>query len=244
MYFNKLGTTQYNDITIPDIFKRIVPISAEFGKSDLFEQYEISEAETPESLSFSYYGRVDYYWVILITNNIKSRFFDWPMSSKELGSYIESKYGNKSALFFEDNSLLGFDKFGEVTYVVKGNYKFKVFNADRNLNKLEIEKITPSQLLQESNVNFLDKDEKVLTGKQVSRIVYENEQALHHINFLVENRLMLNSYIKNNVGTNDIFVSNANYESAENEKRRNIFLLKPQYIGAFVSNFKSLAQAD
>jgi hypothetical protein len=55
---------------------------------------------------------------------------------------------------------------------------------------------------------------------------------------------MLNSYINNNVGTSDIFVSNANYESAENEKRRNIFLLKPQYISAFVSNFKSLAQAD
>jgi len=244
MYFNKLGTTQYDDLTIPDIFKRIVATSSEFGKSDLFDQYEISEGETPESLSFSYYGRVDYYWVILIINNIKSRFFDWPLSSAELGSHIESKYGNKSALFFEDNSLLGFSKFGEIRYVAKGNYKFKVFEADRNLNKLVIEKITPSQILQESIVNFLDKDENVITGKEVSRIVYENETALHHINSPVETRLLLNSYVNNNIGTNAVYVSNADYETNENEKRRNIFLIKPQFISSFVNNFKSLTQVD
>lgn len=244
MYFNKLGTTQYNDITIPDIFKRIVPLTSEFNKSDLVEQYEISEGETPESLSFSYYGKVDYYWVILVTNNIKSRFFDWPMGSAELGSHIEAKYGNKSALFFQDTSLLGFSNFGEVKYVTRGDYKFKVFSADRNLNKLETEKILPSQLLQESVVNLLDKDENILTGKEVSRIVYENETALHHIESPLETRLLLNSYINSNIGTNSVFVSNSDYETAENEKRRNIFLIKPQYISTFVSNFKSLAQVD
>lgn len=244
MYFNKLGTTQYGDVTIPDIFKRIVSLSSEFNKSDLVEQYEISEGETPESLSFSYYGKVDYYWVILITNNIKSRFFDWPMASTELGSYIEAKYGNKSALFFEDTSLLGFSNFGEVKYVTKDSYKFKVFEADRNLNKLVTEKISPSQLLQESVINLLDKDENVLTGKEVQRVVYENETALHHINSPSDTRLLLNGYINSNTGTNNIFVSNTDYETAENEKRRNIFLIRPQYITTFVSNFKSLAQVD
>ena len=88
MYFNKLGTTEYNGIVIPDILKRI-SLTGDVSKSNLVDQYSIGEGETPESVSFDYYGSVDYYWTILLVNNIKSRYFDWPMSSQELGQYVE-----------------------------------------------------------------------------------------------------------------------------------------------------------
>ena len=53
MYFNKLGTTEYNGITIPDILKRIT-LTGDISVSNLAEQYTVIEGESPESLSFNY----------------------------------------------------------------------------------------------------------------------------------------------------------------------------------------------
>ena len=147
MYFNKLGTTEYNGRTIPDILKRIV-LTGDISASNLVEQYTVIEGETPESLSYNYYGSVDYYWTILLANNIKSRYFDWPMSSLDLGKYIETKYGNKSALFFEEQYLSNV-LLSSAKYIRTPNGKaFSVFACDRNLNKLVIEQIETTDLNQ------------------------------------------------------------------------------------------------
>jgi len=250
MYFNKLGTTEYNGVTIPDIFKRIVIANDEIVKSDLFEQYEIIEGETPESLSFNYYGRVDYYWTILIINNIKSRFFDWPMNSQELAQYIDSKYGNKSALFFanSNNNM----NLCDTKYIHKGSAEYEVLGCDRDLCKLEIQKVTETQIYAQDDLILLDKTRKYLTSNVVTRVVYENEFAVHHIEaqdkdndvIIPSKQQLLTSYLNSAEMGGTFIVSNADYESTENEKRRKILLIKPSYINQFVSNFKALAQAE
>jgi hypothetical protein len=271
MYFNKLGTTEYNGIVIPDILKRI-SLTGDISKSNLVDQYSIGEGETPESISFNYYGSVDYYWTILITNNIKSRYFDWPMSSQELGQYVESKYGNMIALFFRETDLNNGFNLCDTKYVKNSVGKISpVLNCDRNLNKIVISnKYTTTRFdsttsatgvvqetgpeLQEAegsiteevyvigNVELLDINRKTISSLPLGRIVYENMYAVHHTQDGDENRTYLNSYIESQ-GQNNI-VSNYDYEVQENENKRNIFLINPTYISTYVNAFKALARAD
>jgi hypothetical protein len=257
MYFNKLGTTKYGDITIPDILKRIVIHSPNLLTSNLFEQYEIKEEETPEIISFKYYGTVDYYWTILVLNNIKSRYFDWPLTSQNFGSYIQEKYDTKSALFLSEVKLSNFvlckTKYIQKTISSTGEkINYDVLFCDRNLNKLEIKKTTPSIILANDTIlDFFDKDHNLLMKTTVDRVVYENSQAVHHFDYnlnqssdrLVYNdKNTLDQYISGNTPLNT--VSNIEYELKINDNKRVISLLKPEHIDTFVTQFKIIAETN
>lgn len=240
MYFNKLGTTEYNGITIPDIFKRII-ITAEAQNSNLFEKYEIIEGETPESLSYNYYGVVDYYWLIMIVNSIKSRYFSWPLSSQEIGQYVESLYGNKSALFFTESQLNDI-VLCETKFISFNNQTKKVVDCDRNLNKLIIEKVTDQQIQSHTQVSLLNQNNVILKTVVPSRTVYENEYAVHHFEGIeTQPRLLLNQYVTGESNTS--VVSNYDHEINLNEQKRSIVLVRPPFISTLVNEYKKLALA-
>lgn len=258
MYFNKLGTTEYNGIVIPNILKRIVA-NPNLSTTNLVEQYTIIENETPESLSYNYYGVVDYYWVIMLINNIKSRYFDWPMNNDELGNHITEKYGNTISLFFHD-TVLSNASFSlcdvaslEIQIVgITATKNVKVLKCDRNLNKLEIEKpkeITPSSFI--TIKKMFNETNKYLGVITQARTVYQNENAVHHFDYYIDpintnttynSRQLLATYIGGNIPKET--VSNQQYESELNEKKRNIILIKPEYISLFVSEFEKIASLE
>jgi len=57
-------------------------------------RYTIQQGETPEQVSNKQYGSPDWYWTILILNNIIDINNDWPVSDYELDLAIEKKYGD------------------------------------------------------------------------------------------------------------------------------------------------------
>ena len=240
MYFNKLGTSDYNGITIPDIFKRII-ITAEAQNSNLFEKYEIIEGETPESLSYNYYGVVDYYWLIMTVNSIKSRYFSWPLGSQEMGQYVESLYGNKSALFFTEAQISDI-VLCETKFISFNNQTKNVVGCDRNLNKLIIQKVTDQEIQSDTEVSLLNQNNVVLKTVVPSRTVYENEYAVHHFEGTeTEPRLFLNQYVTGESNTS--VVSNYDHEIDLNEQKRSIVLVRPPFINTIVNEYKKLALA-
>lgn len=84
---------------VVDIFKRIV-LSKEFQEnSSFFESYEVLHGETPEELSYRFYGTQSLYWLILMTNNIIDPRFEWPLSEENLLKVVEDKYGGENNIF-------------------------------------------------------------------------------------------------------------------------------------------------
>lgn len=51
--------------------------------------YTIKNGETPEIISYNYYGTTDYWWIILLYNNIFDPFYDWPLSETDLEQYVK-----------------------------------------------------------------------------------------------------------------------------------------------------------
>ena len=58
--------------------------------------YTITGGETPDSIAFSKLGGSEWYWTILILNNITDTQKQWPMSNDQLDRYIEKKYGDQA----------------------------------------------------------------------------------------------------------------------------------------------------
>lgn len=56
-------------------------------------KYTIKDGETPESISYDKYGSTEWYWTILLLNNIIDMNNDWPVDAVELDTSIEKQYG-------------------------------------------------------------------------------------------------------------------------------------------------------
>ncbi len=79
---------------VVDIFRRVV-LSKEFLENTYYyETYEVLHGETPEELSYRFYGTPNLYWLILMVNNIVDPRFEWPLSEDDLYKNTAAKYGS------------------------------------------------------------------------------------------------------------------------------------------------------
>ena len=55
--------------------------------------YSIKENQRPDHVSNEVYGDVKYTWLIFLINDMTDPIYDWPLGTREFGSYIKGKYG-------------------------------------------------------------------------------------------------------------------------------------------------------
>jgi hypothetical protein len=169
MYFENFPTTAYDATgnktyqTVSDILIRVVARAEVKTRDVLFTKYTVMENETPESVAFDYYGRSQYHWIILMLNQYYDRYYDWPMSHRNLQAYVLSKYSDAN-----------------------GIHHYEIPQKSGNTNtKLKVE------LIEEPSATS---------------------------------------------------VTNFEYESVVNEKRKQIKLLDASYLTSFISEFKLVVQ--
>lgn len=84
---------------VVDIFRRVI-FSKEFLENTFYyEEYEVIGGESPEDLSYRFYGTPNLYWLILMVNGIIDPRFNWPLSEEELYKITKSKYGGENNVF-------------------------------------------------------------------------------------------------------------------------------------------------
>ena len=49
----------------------------------------------PSCLAFKIYGDSELHWIILLTNNITDRYYQWPLNSNDFENYLNNKYLSK-----------------------------------------------------------------------------------------------------------------------------------------------------
>ncbi|MBR20037.1 MAG: hypothetical protein CMA64_07835 [Euryarchaeota archaeon] len=80
-------------VNIPDLFRRVVPTDL-FDNMSYMDEYSIEDGQKPEHISFDLYDSVDYYWLILLCNNIIDPYHDWPKSNLDLIEFSKQRYGD------------------------------------------------------------------------------------------------------------------------------------------------------
>ena len=103
-YFSKFPKIYYdaagegNPKLVTNLLRRVQIKEGLRESGALFDLYEVSGEETPESVSEQFYGDQKYYWIILLFNNVKDRFYDWPLTSEQFETYINDKYADINAI--------------------------------------------------------------------------------------------------------------------------------------------------
>ena len=81
---------------LPNILKRVKLRSGIQSGMFLFDNYDVSDGERPEDIAFKLYGDAELHWVILMTNNITDRYYQWPLSQPQFAEHLTDKYGSGS----------------------------------------------------------------------------------------------------------------------------------------------------
>lgn len=160
-------------------------------------KYTVQSGETPEQISEKKYGSTDWYWTILLLNNIIDVYNDWPLSDYELDKSIENKYGDKQndVRFWETNELYE----GEVL-ILKGGQIIE-YNEGRT---------------QQQSASYYPEFEfkNPLTGEEFS-----------------PSELMSK-------------ITNREFEYRENENKKEIFIIRPEYLTTMQDEIASLFKYD
>ena len=91
MAYDVAGNENYK--LLPNILKRVKLRSGLRSGSFLFDAYDVRDGERPEDVAFREYGDAQLHWVILMTNNVTDRYYQWPLTQPQFQEHLEDKYG-------------------------------------------------------------------------------------------------------------------------------------------------------
>jgi len=95
-YFSYFPNVVIGDTTVKDIYSHYFFQKLFQDNSTLFKEYNVTDGETPETLAYKFYGDKAYFWIILMVNEIKDYFYDWPLSDNELRLLTDEYYNELS----------------------------------------------------------------------------------------------------------------------------------------------------
>jgi hypothetical protein len=148
-YFRELPDIEYqsqlptknsslNYIRVKNLFRRVKLRDDLQNVFTLFNRYQISEGERPDTVAERIYGSSDLDWVVLLSANIINVRNEWPLSNRDLYRFVEEKYG--------------LDKMYEIKYYQTTEVK----NANGNL-------ILPAGKVVDPNFTIPDPDNPYIT---------------------------------------------------------------------------------
>ena len=91
MAYDIKGNKQYK--LLPDILRRVKLRTGIRNGSFLFDKYNVKQGEKPEDIAFKWFGDAEYHWIILMTNNVTDRYYQWPMTQPQFEEFLKDKYG-------------------------------------------------------------------------------------------------------------------------------------------------------
>ena len=201
MYFNLTPNISYDTkptsypfsesdrITVNNFFRRHKINADVFGYATFYKKYSVTEGVKIETIANDYYGKPEYDWVVILTNNFINPQFSFPLDNWTLRKVVEEKYGD---------------------------------DAYTGIHHYETIETKSGQTLGGKSILALN------GGLVVDKTFYDSP-------FIYWN------------GTNNVTVAgntvsksvlNYDHEVAENEKKREIYILKKTYFKKFIEEFK------
>lgn len=104
-YFNYFPTTFYsvdanNKIALDVVTNIISRFSFENTlkeNTNVFYPYDIKDTDTPESIAYKLYGDSERHWIVLILNDIIDPQYDWPLKYSDFINHVNDKYAANGA---------------------------------------------------------------------------------------------------------------------------------------------------
>lgn len=226
MYFEKFPKTFYsldnrNSVqVVTNIMLRMKLNDELLNNFSVYDLYDIKDGDTPESLAFELYGDSNLHWVILHANEVLDPRFDWVLDTNNLFEFTSGKYDRVNGIHHYENSA-GREINGNLQMTVNTTAGFSVgspirSNADSSVGFITSIPSATSVVVTTTKGGFT-------TGEQI--VLASNTSVTANI-----------TAVTIITGTP---VTNFNFEDQENESRRRIKIIKPQFIEKIIKDFES-----
>ncbi len=107
-YYPKIyyKVNDYDYLKVKDIciYTKLKDYVAKYG-SVVSTTYQIQNGETPDYVSYKLYGTPKFDYILLLLNDIRNVYDEWPRNTQDFLDYIEQKYGS---LFYAQNNYANF----------------------------------------------------------------------------------------------------------------------------------------
>ena len=77
---------------VTNLLARVNIVSSMLTDPLLFYAYDIQDGDTPEIIAHKYYGDIERFWIVLLSNQIFDPQWDWPLSNFVFNQYMNEKY--------------------------------------------------------------------------------------------------------------------------------------------------------
>jgi hypothetical protein len=128
-FFNYFPKTFYTSNNVSSGIDTVTNIIARFGfekklkeNSSAFYKYSIKDSDTPEIIAGKFYDNVERHWIVLLFNDIIDPQYDWPLDSRTLIQYINTKYSANQYADTANTSVTGIS-WAQNTSHVKSYFK-------------------------------------------------------------------------------------------------------------------------
>ena len=175
MYFSRFPLMAY-DIKgtqiyklVPDILRRVKLRANIRNGMFLFDNYDVKEGEKPEDIASKWFGDPQLHWVILMTNNITDRYYQWPLTQPQFHAHLEDKYGVgniDSAHHYEIDQTSGPSTSRDNSHTIEVNSDADGATTitNREYEQREQDKLRQIRLLNKQYLNaFVEEFERLIT---------------------------------------------------------------------------------
>lgn len=218
MYFRQFPKIPYSfNLTNDGALTAVTNIFARFSlKSDVidnaygFYKYQVEETDTPEIIAYKQYGDPELHWIIIMVNQISDPLFELPLSQNALEKTIIKKYGYSSISEAYSNIH---------HYELEVKKILSEVNGSKNTT-------TETSIVTLDQYNYLS---NTIVTKSIDSPTTEN------ITFYANNSDITSQIVATlTVQSTYKPVYVYDYESNLNESRRQIKILKPQYVESLI----------
>jgi len=241
-YFKNFPTIVYSFDTgnlvstfaMTDILRRVRADDVNVANVLSYDEYDIGDDETPEILADKLYGDPTLHWVILISNEILDPRWDWPLPVQSLQNFIINKYGvdNQYSVHHYENTS------GDTVYyrVYTGTASASATSAGSSISITGSDTAWLTQFYTGLTIRF----GTTTTSYTVTRL-HSNTSIAVSGSAITTGGIANTTVLNNNSVTGSVTpVTNTDYETLQNESRRRIRILKPEYVPQFVRTFTGI----
>lgn len=117
-FFNRLPNIEYDQkplvfpfsetqyVLAKNFFRRFKLSESSYNFQNFFTEYQLTDEDRIDYLSYKFYGTSEFDWVILITNNIMNSYFDLPVREVDLYEMVSKTYDNPDGIHhYETNEI-------------------------------------------------------------------------------------------------------------------------------------------
>ncbi len=213
---NKTSSRDY--VIAKNLFRKVKLLDYLEENALLFNKYHIEEGERPDILADKLYGDSTLDYVVILSAGITNIRNEWPLDHKNLYEYAEAKYGIENL---------------NANREVAGRKVYETVEVRDDKNRL----ILPKGLVIDDGYKMDGPGRRYQSGPWTAIRPYgtvEIEKNLMEIGGTAHALL-------SSIATS---VTNYQYETRENEKKRSITILRPSYLDMFLEDLRRIMRYE